>query len=145
MTETEATAAFGTLLQVGDGATPEVFTTLAEVKDISGPTLSRDTEEVTHHLSPDQFKEKVATLKEAGEVTFDMNYLPGNPTQSMSAGLGQDYKDGTVRNIKIVFADVGSTEWILPSIVTGWEPDSPVGGSFDCSVTLEVARAPTLN
>lgn len=146
MTETNATAGFGTLLKVGDGATPtEGFTTLAEVKDITGPTLAHDTEEVTHHQSPGRFKEKIATLIDGGEVSFALNYLPQNPTQSVSAGLLKDMIDHTVRNIKIVLPDAGSTEWILPCIVTAWEPEMPVGSSFDASVTLEVAGQPTLN
>ena len=32
----------GTLLKIGDGATPEVFTAIAGVKDINGPVLSRE-------------------------------------------------------------------------------------------------------
>lgn len=142
MTETNATAGFGTLLQVGNGA--GVYTTLAEVKDITGPNLQHDTEEVTHHQSPGRFKEFIATLIDGGEVTFMMNYIMQNATQSISAGLAKDMIEHALRNIKIVFPDVGNTEWILPSIVTNWEPTMPVGSSFECSVTLKVARQPTL-
>ena len=142
MTETNATPGFGTLLKVGNGA--GVYTTLAEVKDITGPGLTHDVEEVTHHQSPGRFKEKIATLIDGGEVTFNMNYLPQNATQSVSSGLLKDMIDHTLRNIKIVLPDVGSTEWILPCFVTNWEPTMPVGSVFDCSVTLTVARQPTL-
>ncbi len=142
MAETNATPGFGTLLQVGNGA--GTYTTLAEVKDMTGPNLQHDTEEVTHHQSPGRFKEFIATLIDGGEVTFSMNYIMQNATQSISSGLSKDMIEHTLRNIKIVFPDVGSTEWILPCFVTGWEPSMPVGSVFDCSVTLKVARQPTL-
>lgn len=143
MAETNATAGFGTLLKVGDGSGN--YTVLAEVKDITGPGFTHETEEVTHHQSPGRFKEKIATLIDGGEVTFNMNYIMQNATQSISAGLAKDLIDHTLRNIKIIFSDAGSTEWILPCFVTGWEPRMPVGSVFDCSVTLEVARQPSLN
>jgi hypothetical protein len=34
---TEGVIGLGTILKIGDGATPEVFTAIAEVKDITGP------------------------------------------------------------------------------------------------------------
>ncbi len=143
MTETNAVSGFGTLLKVDDGA--DNYTTLAEVKDMTGPSLAHDTEEVTHHQSPGRQKEKIATLIDLGEITFLMNYIMQHPTQSASAGLLKDLLEHTLRNIKIVFPDVGSTEWILPSFITGWEPTMPVGSPFECSVTLTPARLLTIN
>jgi len=48
---TSAVAAFGTLLKIGDGGGPESFTTIAEVRTLGGPELSRDTVDVTSHDS----------------------------------------------------------------------------------------------
>ena len=45
--------AFGTQLKRGDGAGPEVFTSIADATGISGPGLSRETLDVTSHGSPD--------------------------------------------------------------------------------------------
>jgi hypothetical protein len=38
----EGVIGLGTRLKIGDGATPEVFTAIAEVKDITGPRLTRE-------------------------------------------------------------------------------------------------------
>ena len=38
---TEGIIGLGTLLKIGDGATPEVFTAIAEVKDITGTGLTK--------------------------------------------------------------------------------------------------------
>ena len=64
----------GTLLQRGDGGDPETFTTVAEVLNISGPSLSRDTIDVTTMDSPDEWIEFIAGLNDVGEITFDLVY-----------------------------------------------------------------------
>ena len=38
----EGVIGLGTLLKIGDGDTPEVFTAIGEVKDITGPGLTRE-------------------------------------------------------------------------------------------------------
>ena len=80
---TAATSGFGTLLKAGDAASPEVFTTIAEVTNIAGPTLSTEMIDVTNHSSASNFREKIASLKDGGEVTFSINYLPANATRVM--------------------------------------------------------------
>ena len=80
---TKAVTSHGTLLKVGDGASPEVFATIAEVKDISGPGTTLSTEDATNHDSGG-WREPVPTLLEGGEVTFDLNYY-GGTTQTSSA------------------------------------------------------------
>lgn len=142
---TEAIFAHGTLLQRGDGGTPtENFTTVAEVTNISGPGLSRDAVDVTSHDSPNKYREFIAGLKDAGEITFDINFIPTNATHSVASGVLKDFQDGTRRNYKLVFPDAGNTEWICPCIVTGFEPSEPIDDRLTASVTLKVAGSPTL-
>ena len=45
---TEGVIGLGTLLKIGDGEVSESFTAIAEVKDITGPGLSREFAEFTH-------------------------------------------------------------------------------------------------
>ena len=141
---TDAQSSFGTLIKIGDGGTPEVFTTIAEVKDISGPEVIRLMETVTHHSSPGGFREQIPTTKEVGPLTFPVNWLPDNATHSFASGLLQDLNDGTLRNFQVVWSNVGTTTWLLPCIVAGLGPDAPVTGVLGAEITLEVARQPTL-
>lgn len=140
-----ALSSFATLLKIGDGATPtENFTTIAEVRDISGPKLELGTEEVTHHGSPGGWKEFVGTLLDAGEVTFDLNFIPTEPTHNPTTGLIADMKNRVKRNFKLVFPDGGATTWTFAALVTGFEPDEPVEGSLSAAVTLKLTGQPTL-
>jgi hypothetical protein len=56
-------------------------TTIAEVRDISGPVATADTDDVTNQSSTGFYKEKITTLLDGGDVTFDCNYVPGNASQ----------------------------------------------------------------
>lgn len=142
---TDALSSFGTLLKLGDGATPtEAFTTIAEVLDISGPSLSLETEEATNHSSPGGWGEHVGTILEGGEVSFEVNFLPSNATQSYSAGLLKDMTDRTLRNFQLVFPTTPAITWAFSALVTGFEPDAAVKGKLKASVTLKVSGQPTL-
>jgi predicted secreted protein len=139
-----AIASFGTLLKIGDGAGPENFTTIAEVRDISGPKLEQATEEVTHHGSAGGWREFVGTLLSAGEVTFDLNFVPTGATHNPTTGLIADLKNRVKRNFKLVFPDTAVTTWAFTALVTGFEPEESVEGSLAASVTLQVTGQPTL-
>ena len=137
-------SAFGTLLKIGDGGDPETFTAIAEVSSISGPGLSLDTIDVTHHSSTAGWREFVGGLLDAGEVSFDINYLPTDATHDASTGLIKDMTDRTVRNFQLVFPDASNTTWSFSALVTGFEPSEPVDDKLAASVTLKLTGQPTL-
>lgn len=140
---TSAISAFGTLLKIGDGATSEAFTTIAEVRDISGPGFELGTTEVTAHDS-DGWREFVATLLDGGEISFDINFGPAEATHDYDGGLLQDMVNKTRRNFQLIFPDTATTTWTLPAYVTNFEPGAPVDGELSASVTLKVTGQPTL-
>ena len=139
MAASQGMSAFGTLLKRGDGGSPENFTVIAEVGDIKPPAFSVDTEEVTHQQSPGGFKEYVATLLDAGEVTFDLNFIP---TDTSHQALLSDMQARVKRNYQVVFPE--GTTWTFSAFVTAFESDAPTGGKLSASVTLKVTGQPTL-
>lgn len=136
MSATVGTSGYGTLLKKGDGATAEVFTTVAEVKSISGPNLSMDTIDATHMESPNAFREFIPSLKSAGDVTLEMNYLPANANQ---AGFITDFQNRTLRNWKIVFPDAATTTWAFSGYITAFAPSAAVDGMLTASATITVS------
>jgi hypothetical protein len=144
MPASSAISAFGTLLKIGDGGGTEVFTSIAEVGDISGPALKMDTQDVTSHVSPGAFRERVPGLLDAGEVTFSLSFLPTAATQSQSTGLIRDLRNRTKRNFQLVFPDAGSTTWSFAAYVTAFSPKEPVEGKLSADVTLTITGQPTL-
>ena len=140
---TSAKSSFGTLLQLGDAGSPEAFTTVAEVLDITGPQLSHDTEEVTSHSSPNAWEEFIATIGRSGEVTFDINLIPGHATQDETTGLVSLAYSGATRNWRLVLSATGK-RWAFAALVSGFEGSSPVVGAQRASVTLKISGRPTL-
>jgi len=137
-------AAYGTLLKIGDGGSPESFTNIAEVTSITGPSLALDTYETTNHLSTGGWEEFVAGILRTGEVSFDLNYDPAGATHDAGTGLINDMENRTARNFQLVFSDTGSTTWSFTAYVTGFEPSAPVDDKLSASCTLKVTGQPTL-
>lgn len=141
---TSGIKSFGTYLKLGDGGATEAFTTIAEVKDISGPSLSLATAEATSHGSTGGWREFVGTLLDGGEITFDVNFVPTGATHSYTSGLIEDMINRTLRNFQLVFPDTGSTTWAFAALVTGVAPSAPVEGILGASISLKISGQPTL-
>lgn len=132
---TSAIMGIGTLLQIGDGGGPEVFTTVAEVISISGPNETRETLDVTHMNSPNNTREKFLALKDSGSVTFDMNFLGTNTQQNQ---LKTDMDAGILRNFKIIMPGTVRT-FDFAALVTELSREFPVDSQITASVTLEIS------
>lgn len=149
MTEkvTEALIGLGVHVARGDGASPEVFTDIAEVIDVSPPSMTKDQVEATHTDSPDGFREYIPGLKDGGEFSLTMNFLPNNATQNnTSGGLLNDFINETSsRNWRIQFPGSPFTYWTFKATVIGYEPATPIDDRMTAVVTFKVAGAPTIS
>lgn len=98
MTASAAQIGYGTTLQLGNGSSPEIFTDIAEVKDVSGFGVSLEQVEVTHLQSPQRKKEYIAGLGDGDSMTAKCNLTPANAT------ILKDWIDaGLVSNFRLVF------------------------------------------
>lgn len=129
-----------TILKVGDGQTPETFTTVAVVTDISGPTIQVNTADVTNRDSQG-YTDVVAVTKSLGELTFDIIYDPAEPTHQV---LRQLVETGNRRNFKLVLADQ-TTAWQFAGYVTGFEVNSALDDAMRASITITLTGAPNFN
>lgn len=138
MAASVAVNAFGTLLKRNG-------TTVAEVTDISPPELSRKDIETTHHQSPNMWQEFMKSLKNAGEVSLSINYIPSNSTHNAATGLLGDFaNDTTIDTWTLVFPDSGATTWSFAGFITKFSSKAPVDGKLTADVTLKVNGQPTL-
>jgi|SRR5581483_3992290 len=139
----QAIHAKGTLIKRGDGGSPEVFTTIAEVRSIDGPNFTGDVIDVTTHSTVGNFREFKSNIIDPGELSFDINFLPTDPTHSASAGLVADIQNRTERNYQFVFPG-GSPTWTLRCQVIGFQLKEPVDNVMTASVRLKIINPPTL-
>lgn len=130
-----------TLLKRGDGASPEAFTTIANIGDITGLDLKNQMEDSTTHSSGGK-EESFPTIQSYGPVKFPVNFLPSDTTHSYSAGLVKDWSNKTKRNFQMVFSD--STTWSFAAYVEQVTIKGTVKGVLQADVTLRVTGAATL-
>ncbi|MFB7225240.1 phage tail tube protein [Streptomyces sp. NPDC056227] len=131
---------FGVQLKRGSGEPTEVFTAIADITNLSGPGLSRETIDVTSHGSPDGWMEFLGGLKDPGEVSVDINYQP-----ALHDILVDDFDDAAPRKYQIVFPDTPATTWAFSAILTGFEPESPYDDKAAASLTFKVTGKPTIS
>jgi len=126
---------------LASGSDTETYTTIAEVGDIGGPALKQGTMETTSHSSASGWREFITTVKEAGDVTFPISFLPANVTHNEILGLIKDYRTGTLRKMQIVFTDTGTMTCSFSAYVTGFTPAMPVEGKLSSNLTVKISGA----
>lgn len=129
---------YGTLVKIGDGADPEVFTTIPNVTDISGPESTVGEADVSSNSSPNASKEYLPTLKDSGPVTFNIWWVQGN---AVHQGLQTDYEARTVRNFQMLFTD--GTVVDFAAFINDLGHDTPMEGGISRSVSLRVTGGVT--
>lgn len=157
MARTQARIGYRTKLQRSNGASPPDYYTVAEVRNVGGPSLSRDAPEATNMDSDDGYKEFVKGLKDGGEVSFEVNLLPGSENDdtpgnlrlghNATDGLLSDFaNDDTIDSWRLVFPGPASppVSWDFDAILTAFETDEPVDDVMTGSCTLKVTGKPLL-
>lgn len=134
----------GTQLQRGDGLVPQNFSTVAEVRSISGPSMATDILDVTNHESQGGVREFKAGLIDPGELTFDLAFQPGEPSHGAKAGLQKAQLDRAVEDYHLVFPPGIGFTWEFQGIVTGLPLTFPIDEVITSSVTLKVTGLPDL-
>lgn len=137
----DAMHAFGTRLERGDGASPEEFEEIAEVTNISGPSMERETYDSTHHGQADNYRQFIGGLVDPGSVSIDVNYNP-----SVHDVLVDDLSDCLPRNYRIVWVNCGQdiAEWSFEGIMTGFEPTAPVDDKASATMEIKVSGKPEI-
>ena len=111
------------------------YVQVAEVTNITWPGYKRDAIDVTYMDSASSFREYIAGLIDAGEVSVEMNWVPSATDPilaAMTAGVGQ---------FKIQYN--GGVNIVFRAIVTGWSTQSPLGEKLSGTATFKLTGVPT--
>lgn len=136
---TAAKSGVGTTLQRGNGASPEVFTTVAEVRQISGPELTSEEVESTSLDSVGGFKEFIGGLKDGGQVQFDCNYIGSDVQQNAI----RDNVGGVTENYRISWPFSPTVTCTFAAQVVGFSMSTEPNSAISASVTLKISGSPT--
>lgn len=127
-----------------ESATPGTYTTVAAVQDIEGPNLEVDMIDVTSRDSSG-WKEFLAGLGDAGEVTFDVLYDADAATHGNSGiGLMALVTAKTKKPWKITLADATPATWSFNAFIKSFKPKMPMKDAQRASITLKVTGTVTV-
>jgi len=135
-------AAAASLAFLASGANGgEAFTTISEVTNVSFSGLKLDFAEATSMDSVNAFKERIATLKDAGTLTFDINFIPNSANQQL---ITTDFKNRALRNFQLVYTDTSPTTWTFAAYISQFAPSIPVDGKVSANVVLQLTGSITI-
>lgn len=134
---------FGTLVKRGDGGAPENFTTILNAKDLDGPGMKMDFEDVTTHSSAAAgvFKEWLPTLMDGGNVKFDILWDPNDVTH---VGLQADQTTQVKRNFQVVFPTSPAKTAAFAAYIDDFSFKAPVKGVIMRQLSLKVTGPVTI-
>jgi hypothetical protein len=135
--------AFGALLKAGNGASPEVFTTIASIADITGPTPKVDTIDTTTHDNPDKYKTFISGLREGGDVKCPIFF---DPADTSHTGLITALEAAATQNYQIQLSMLSPTyKWAFAGLITEMGHTYKVNGAIMADVTIKVSGRPALS
>lgn len=108
-------------------STTSKWVAVAEVKSISGPTMTREMIDVTSLDSTGGYREFIPSFRDGGTITLSMNF-----TFDGYKLLKQDFQSDSLINYEIYLADGTSIEF------SGYVQDLPINVTFDDAVTSEI-------
>jgi hypothetical protein len=142
-----------TLLAVGSAGSPQVFCTIANVGDITGPGFSAAVVDVTSHSNANPWRSKVTTLLDAGDLSTKVFFIPsslGTNTagqqfgHGFTSGLGYIFSQRQLREFSLTFPDAAATTWYLQAYISKFSQTASVAGVLEMATTFTLTFEPIL-
>jgi predicted secreted protein len=121
-------------------ASAPTFSAIAEVNSIDGPNKSRETIDVTSLDSTGGYREFIASFRDAGQVSLEMNF-----TRDGYAAMNDDFETETAIDYQIVLPDTGATTLEFSAFVVDLGSAIPLDDKVTASVTLKITGQVTLS
>jgi len=121
-----AVAGVGTIFQRWSGS---AWAAIAEINSISGPSMSRDTIDVTSLSSSGGYREFISGFRNPGTVQLSMNF-----TRATYDLFKTDFESNVSKNYRILFPDSETTLLEFIGLVT----ELPINITADDKITADV-------
>lgn len=131
---------YGAEFEVRDGTqTDSDFVSIGLITSITPPSDTVDQIEITHMQSPNRQKQFVAGLSDPGEMSLELNYMPGSPTDEFILAWRAS---GETRECRISYPTTASLVDTFPAFVSSYVPNIPANDRMSATLGLKVAGAP---
>lgn len=131
---------YGGSFKIGNAASPEVFTAVGKVRNISGPSIAADPVDITNMDSPSGYKEFIKGMKDPGEITFEVI-----TTAAGLVALAAEMAKTTATNYQVVYPAPITKKYAFKAFMTGMTHEVPTEDACTVSCTYKIAGALTLS
>ena len=133
---TLAKSGVGALLRYYAGS---AWTSFGEVTNISGPTMTRATHDVTSLASTGGFREFITGLRDPGTLSFTMWFNRADYDAALSYFNSDDIQD-----FELILPDADHTTLEFSGYVTDLPLDVPEG-PMACNITIKISGQVVIN
>lgn len=121
------------------------YTTIGQVVDVTGPSISRTAIDTTTRDNTDNYwRTFIRGMKDAGELTFTVMTDTALATHGTASGLYGDFnQDGTVFTaVQITLPNAGT--WTFDSFATAASESTPLDDAWTTDFTFKISGKPIL-
>lgn len=129
MAQSEADIGYGVAIAVSRDSGAN-WLAAGEVTNLTPPSLAVDKIEVTHSASPGG-REFIPGIKSIGDISLDLNFVPGSDADELWQDL---WADREVVTFRITYPE--GAVWTLLAFLTSYTPASPITDKKTATVTL---------
>ncbi len=137
MADTEARIGYGSALELALASDPANFTYVSEVFNGTPPSDTDDQHDASHWQSPNRTREYIPGMTDAGEASFEMNYVPGSVVDRFLMSI-----KGQRLIARLTFPN--GVQCIFRCSRAGYEKDIPNDDKMTATLTLRVSGDPIL-
>lgn len=129
---TQAAIGFGTFFKVRTSTGPDVYETIGQQTNVTPYGIAVDSIDASHEDSEGAWREFIAGLKDAGEASLDIHYVPGGAAEALLLSLL-----GTTQVCRSVFPSGARVDY--SGFITGMSPEAPMDDKMVMSVTVKLS------
>lgn len=137
MSDTEASIGWGGTLELALASDPTNRVLIRETRDFTLPSETTGTEDATHTHSPNRVQEFIDTMTDPGELSFDMNLVPGSESDRYLMSTRG-------KRLNWWYTFPSGEQFIGIGIRTAYNKTAPVQGRMAADVTLKISGEPFL-
>ena len=127
--------AINTYLYLGSTGSPTTYgNPVANVGDYNGPQQSKQVVDVTSHSAPTPDRQKITTLRDIGDLTLPLYFIPADSDMQALYNVFQTNGFAGIRWFKLLFTD-GAYLYFEASI-SKWSFKIPVAGVVTADLTF---------
>ena len=103
------TTAKGTVVKISDVASPIAYSSIGQVRSITGPTVKPHVVDITTHDTPGFWRRKLAVLIDPGDISFEINFDHADATHAFTTGMWNQLIGLVKSGIQMVFPNAAGT------------------------------------